>query len=244
MDWKPKHTVTFVKNFSDTQKAERIDAEYFQPKYEEIIEAVKKYKGGFDIVKKQFKQNKKSFKIILDKEYDYIEIGCVNILDGSMESMLLQGVDLPANAKIRFQKNDVIVSKVRPYRGAIGIVDSENYVGSSAFTVLQENGVVNKETLFVFLRLKPLLDFSLKFNTGTSYPTITDEDILNFPIPKIDSKTQEEIKNKIIKMYETKKLSKSLLEIVKRGVEMAIEKDEQEAEKWIKDKLVAENIKL
>ena len=34
-------------------------------------------------------------------------------------------------------------------------------------------------------------------------------------------------------MYETKKLSKSLLEIAKRGVEMAIEKDEQEAGKWI-----------
>jgi len=34
-------------------------------------------------------------------------------------------------------------------------------------------------------------------------------------------------------MYETKKLSKSLLEIAKRGVEIAIEKDEQGAEKWI-----------
>ncbi len=47
LDWKPKHTLTFVKNFSDTKKAERMDAEYFQPKYEEIIEAVKRYKGGF-----------------------------------------------------------------------------------------------------------------------------------------------------------------------------------------------------
>jgi hypothetical protein len=38
-------------------------------------------------------------------------------------------------------------------------------------------------------------------------------------------------------MYETKKLSKSLLEIAKRSVEMAIEKDEQEAEKWIREQL-------
>jgi len=233
LGWKPKHTLAFVKNYSDTQKAERIDAEYFQPKYEEIIEAVKKYKGGFDTISGQFRQNKKSFKKTPDKEYQYIEIGCVNISDGSVEPIKLQGSELPANAKIKFQKGDVIVSKVRPYRGAIGIVDSENYVGSGAFTVLQENGVVNKETLMVFLRLKPLLDFSLKFNTGTSYPTITDEDILNFPLPKIDSRTQEEIKKKITEMYETKKISKSLLEIAKRGVEIAIEKDEQEAGKWI-----------
>jgi type I restriction enzyme S subunit len=237
LDWKPKHTLAFVKNFSDTQKAERIDAEYFQPKYEEIIEAVKKYKGGFDTISGQFRQNKKSFKKTPDKEYQYIEIGCVNISDGSVEPIKLQGSELPANAKIKFQKGDVIVSKVRPYRGAIGIVDSENYVGSGAFTVLQENGVVNKETLMVFLRLKPLLDFSLKFNTGTSYPTITDEDILNFPLPKIDSRTQEEIKKKITEMYETKKISKSLLEIAKRGVEIAIEKDEQEAEEWIESEI-------
>ena len=244
LDWKPKHTLAFVKNYSDTQKAERIDAEYFQPKYEEIIEAVKKYKGGFDTISGQFRQNKKSFKKTPDKEYQYIEIGCVNISDGSVEPIKLQGSELPANAKIKFQKGDVIVSKVRPYRGAIGIVDSENYVGSGAFTVLQENGVVNKETLMVFLRLKPLLDFSLKFNTGTSYPTITDEDILNFPLPKIDSKTQEEIKAKITEMYEAKKLSKSLLEIAKRGVEMAIEKDEQEAGKWINGEIEKLGVKI
>jgi restriction endonuclease S subunit len=244
LGWKPKHTLAFVKNYSDTQKAERIDAEYFQPKYEEIIEAVKKYKGGFDTISGQFRQNKKSFKKTPDKEYQYIEIGCVNISDGSVEPIKLQGSELPANAKIKFQKGDVIVSKVRPYRGAIGIVDSENYVGSGAFTVLQENGVVNKETLMVFLRLKPLLDFSLKFNTGTSYPTITDEDILNFPLPKIDSRTQEEIKKKITEMYETKKISKSLLEIAKRGVEIAIEKDEQEAEEWIESEIEKLGVKI
>ena len=244
LDWKPKHTLSFVKNFSDTQEAERFDAEYFQPKYEEIIEAVKKYKGGFDVVSGQFKPNKKSFKKITGKEYKYIEIGCINTSDGSMEPMILQENELPANAKIKLKKDDVIVSKVRPYRGAIGIVNSDDYVGSGAFTVLQEKGVVNKETLLVFLRLKPILDFSLKFNTGTSYPTITDEDILNFPLPKIDSKTQKEIKEKITEMYETKKLSKSLLEIAKRGVEMAIEKDEQESGKWIENKLTELGIKI
>ncbi|HCW32708.1 MAG: methylase-type I restriction-modification system protein [Candidatus Peregrinibacteria bacterium GW2011_GWF2_39_17] len=244
LSWRPKHTLSFVKNFSETQESERFDAEYFQPKYEEIIEAVKKYKGGFDFIKGQFKPNKKSFKKISDKEYDYIEIGCVSTSDGSMESMIFQGSDLPANAKIKLQKDDVIVSKVRPYRGAIGIVDCDYYVGSGAFTVLQENGVVNKETLMVFLRLKPLLDFSLKFNTGTSYPIITDEDILNFLLPKIDSEIQEEIKEKITEMYETKKLSKSLLEIAKRGVEMAIEKDEQEAGKWIESEIEKLGVKL
>lgn len=35
--WKPKHHLSFVKNYSDADKAGRIDAEYFQPKYDEIV---------------------------------------------------------------------------------------------------------------------------------------------------------------------------------------------------------------
>ncbi|MCL4377475.1 MAG: hypothetical protein M1409_03675, partial [Actinobacteria bacterium] len=243
-NWKSKHELAFVKNFSDTQKADRIDAEYYQLKYDEIIEAVKIYKGGADTIKGQFKLNKKSFKKIDNKQYCYIEIGCVNISDGSMEPIVLQGLELPANAKINFQKSDVLVSKVRPYRGAIGIVDCDEYVGSGAFTVLQENGTVTKETLMVFLRLKPLLDFSLKFNTGTSYPTITDDDILNFPLPKINTEIQNQIKEKITEMYYTKSLSKALLGIAKSGVELAIEKDEVEAENWINNKLEKLDIKI
>ena len=38
----------FIKNYSDTEAAERIDAEYYQPKYEEIIKAIQSYSGGWD----------------------------------------------------------------------------------------------------------------------------------------------------------------------------------------------------
>ncbi|MBU1152487.1 restriction endonuclease subunit S [bacterium] len=40
LNWKPKHQLSFVKNFSNTQSADRIDAEYFQPMYEEILSSV------------------------------------------------------------------------------------------------------------------------------------------------------------------------------------------------------------
>ena len=49
-------------NLSEVKKADRFDAEYFQPKYEKIVEAIKKYKGGFDVIKGQFKPNKKHLK--------------------------------------------------------------------------------------------------------------------------------------------------------------------------------------
>ena len=45
---RPKYKLSFVKNYSDTEQANRIDAEYYQPKYEDIINAINGYSGGFD----------------------------------------------------------------------------------------------------------------------------------------------------------------------------------------------------
>lgn len=45
LNWKPKHRHSFVKNFSDAQSSERIDAEYFQPMYDEIVKAITSLKN-------------------------------------------------------------------------------------------------------------------------------------------------------------------------------------------------------
>ncbi|MEP1630859.1 MAG: restriction endonuclease subunit S, partial [Ekhidna sp.] len=37
-EWKPKHQLTFIKSYSDVQKAGRIGADYFQPFYDEVNE--------------------------------------------------------------------------------------------------------------------------------------------------------------------------------------------------------------
>lgn len=72
-----------------------------------------------------------------------------------------------------------------------------------------------------------------KYNAGTSYPVIDDADILNLPFPPILEKTQQQIKQEITEMYTAKALSKRLLDIAKRSVEIAIEKNEKDAQNWI-----------
>ena len=134
-------------------------------------------------------------------------------------------------------KGDIIISKVRTYRGAITFVEEAGFVGSGAFTVLSENGQINKETLLAFLHSKPLLAWSLKPNTGTSYPVIVDSDILNLPIPRLPEKLQNQIQQKVSESFTLRKQSKHLLECAKKAVEMAIEKDEETATKWL-DKVI------
>lgn len=234
VNWQPKHQHAFIKNFSDTQQAERIDAEYYQPKYEEIEDAIKNYKGGHSNIGNEFEQNKSTFNVEGSKVYQYVEIGSVNVVNGEVIPNDVLGEELPANAKRKLNKDDVIVSKVRTYRGAITIVEEDDYVGSGAFTVLAENGQINKETLLVFLHSKPLLAWSLKPNTGTSYPVIVDEDILNMPIPLLPTDIQNSIKQKVTESFNLRKQSQQLLESAKKAVEMAIEQDEQGAIDWLK----------
>ena len=228
-DWQPKHRLIFVKDFSDTQLAERIDAEFYQPKYEEIEETIKTYANGYTFIKDEFLQNKTTFKIDIEKVYHYVEIGDVNVTNGEIIANEVIGEDLPANAKRVLEKGDVIISKVRTYRGAITIVDKNGYIGSGAFCVLQENGRINKETLLAFLHSKPLLTWSLKPNTGTSYPVIVDDDILNVPIPILPEEKQIQIQQKVVESFNLRKQSRHLLECAKRAVEIAIEQDEQTA---------------
>lgn len=233
--WQPKHRLSFVKNYSETIKSERIDAEYFQPKYDEIEKAIMSYPGGYSIVEEEFKINKSIFKPNPTQTYQYVEIGSISVSTGEITASEVVGSELPDNAKRVLRKDDVIVSKVRTYRGAMAIVDQDGLIGSGAFTVLRENGQINKETLLTFLRSKPFLSWSLKPNTGTSYPVILDDDILNLPIPLFSKETQHKVKQQITESFYLRKQSKHLLECAKRAVEIAIEQNEDAAIKWLQE---------
>ena len=225
-DWQPKNTLHTTKKFSDFAQSGRLDAEYYQPKYDEIEKAIKSYKGGYDIVSNLFNQNldvcdyKKT-------EYNYIEIGDVNVGDGSVSFNKVDTSELPDNAKRVLHKNDILISKVRPYRGAVAIIDfeQEDLIGSGAFTVLQEKSSYKKETLQILFRTAVYKDWLLKWNVGSSYPVIKDEDILNLSIPILPEQIQTKIASLIQQSFECKAQSKQLLEDAKRMVEEEIEKN-------------------
>lgn len=219
-----------VRNFSEALVDNRFDAEYWQPDFDIILETVSKYKKGVSTIGDEFSQLKGSFKAEKDKEYNYVEIGDVNVSTGEVESNVIIGTELPANAKIKFGKRQLITSKVRPNRGATAILDNhEGYIGSGAFTVLTEQDKINLETLMVYLKARPIRELLLRYNTGTSYPVITDVDVLKLPIPLIDKTLQKKISELVSVSAKEQQEAKVLLEKAKRAVEIFIEKDEVEA---------------
>jgi type I restriction enzyme S subunit len=92
-----------------------------------------------------------------------------------------------------------------------------------AFTVLQEKTGYKKEVLLLFLKTVFIKELLLRYNCGTSYPVIKDEDILNLKIPLIKPKVQTKIAEKITQSYQLRSESKELLELAKLKVEREIE---------------------
>jgi len=218
-DFKIEDGLAYTVNLSDIKSAHRADADYFQPKYENLIKSLKKAHQPLRTL--VIKRKGKKSKIILADDYKYIEIRDIDIGSGEVSHTIRKGYDLPANAKIKIEGGELIVSKVRPTRGAVGIIPegwSDNFVASGAFSVF-EVLPPTREYLQVVLRSfigKLQLE---KPTTGSSYPTVNDEDVENLIIPNLPLFTQQKIADLVCQSHEARKKAKELLEKAKREVE-------------------------
>lgn len=225
-----------IVRFSDSfQSTGRLDAEYYQPKYKNYEAAVLSSRTGYTVVKQEFIPVKESCSRVLDSYY-YVEIGDIDVGTGSAAANIIQTDELPDNAKIMTKQGDILVSTVRPNRGAVAILETDGLLVSGAFTVLREAGNYPKEVLQILLRTPMYRDWLLRFNVGTSYPVIKDEDILNMPIPIFEEAIKQSVVSKVKNTAVMRHQSGHLLEYAKRAVEMAIECGEDTALKWLEDK--------
>jgi len=237
-DFKPKYEKTYITKLSDALSAHRIDAEYFQPAYEEIV---RKLENITELKPLGKLANRVKLKINPEdnKFYRYIEISDVLIDIGEVNYTERLGKDLPPNARIPVKGGELIISKVRPTRGAIGIIPyclGVNLICSSAFSVFNVDSPL-KEYLYVIIRSiigKLQLEKPTK---GTSYPTIEDLDVEKLQIPLLPLSIQQKIASLVQQSYEARRKAKELLEIAKRAVEIAIEESEEKAQEYIQKKV-------
>ncbi|MFH1200690.1 MAG: restriction endonuclease subunit S [Candidatus Micrarchaeota archaeon] len=99
------------------------------------------------------------------------------------------------------KRHDVLVSKVRPTRGAITYVREEDLHVSSAFTVLRNKGAMAEKYLWMFLAWNHKYLNHLGENcTGTMYPTTSDEVVVDFEVPLAPLNEQRRIVAKLDKL--------------------------------------------
>ena len=212
----------------------RLDAEYYQPKYELVTQGL----NTSETVLSLCNLHDKTF-VPKDKElYSYIELADVG-QTGDISTVDTQyGADLPTRARRIVKSGQIIVSSVEGSLQSCALITDE-YDGalcSNGFYVL-DSDCINSETLLVLFKSEPIQALMKQRCSGTILTAISKDELLSMPLPMIDDDIQEEIAAKVQEAFTLRKQSKQLLEYAKQAVEMAIEQGEDVALKWLKDKV-------
>ena len=233
-DWQPKHRLTFTTDYASMRRAERIDADYFQPRYDEIVSAIESYSGGCGTVASHVHLKDSNFKPAPETEYKYIELANIGSSGEINGCMVAQGQDLPSRARCKVNAGDVIVSSVEGSLESIALVTEEydNALCSTGFHAIHSD-VLNSETLLVFLKSSVGQAQLKKGCSGTILTAINREEFGKIAIPILHQEKQTEIQQKVVESFSLRKHAKDLLESAKRAVEIAIEQDEQTAIDWL-----------
>lgn len=234
-NWQPtiknNNTKTLKESFLSSG---RIDAEYYQPKYDEIEEKIINYKGGFDQVKNICNLKTQNFQPQDDVIYNYIELANIGSNGVIKDVTLNEGKDLPSRARRIVKTNDVIVSSVEGSLASCAIIPKEfnNAICSTGFYVINSKNI-NSETLLLLFKTA-VIHLMEKGCSGTILTAINNEEFFKIPLPTIDENIQKTISDKIQQSFALQSKSQQLLEAAKKAVEMAIEQNEEMAMDYLK----------
>lgn len=236
-EWHPKHQLTFVKNYSDTEKVGRIDAEYYQPKYEAIIKAIKGCGGGWDVlgnlveIKKCIEVGRDEY---LEEGIPFVRVSNLNPFEITEEKYISESL----YQKIKQhqpQKGEILFSKDATPGIAYYLSDEPHKMipASGVVRLKSRTDRINGEYLTMVLNSVLIKEQINRDVGGSIILHWRPEQVAETAIPILSKDTQAKIQHKIIEAFELRRRSKGLLECAKRAVEMAIEQGEETAREWL-----------
>ena len=222
-DWQPKNENVSVKRLSDFASSGRLDAEYYQPKFDEIEEKIRK--SSHKEISEVVTLKDSYFSPLPKKLYKYIElanIGASGEITGFTEDY---GENLPTRARRIVHTGDLLISSIEGSLQSCAIVtgDYDDVLCSTGFYVVTPK-LMNAETLLVLLKSDCMQSLLKKGCSGTILTAIAKDEFLKIPLPLLPESIQSLIAEKIQKSFDLRKQSKQLLEQAKRMVEEEIEK--------------------
>ncbi|MBR3167328.1 MAG: restriction endonuclease subunit S [Erysipelotrichaceae bacterium] len=126
--------------------------------------------------------------------FPYIEIGDI---DTNTKDYSLKDKGSVPGAVLAYQ-GEILVSTVRPTRGAITTVKEKSPAVSSAFAVLKpDERLCMPRYLFYCLCSKPFLQYLGANSKGATYPTCSKDDVLDYEFKVAELSAQAEIINRL-----------------------------------------------
>ena len=209
----------YERSYADVQTASRFDAEYFQPRMQNLIATLSRDRQTLGDVASL---SKRQFRPKAGSEFHYTEIGDVSG-NGTADSNPIAGEDAPSRATWVVKPGDIISTTVRPIRRLSAIITDEqaDHVCSSGFAVLTPKGIA-PELLLVYLRLPLVCELLDLHTTASMYPAIAAGDLMKIPIALPNTDTRRKIVTKVRESFDARRESLRLLDEAKTMVEKAI----------------------
>lgn len=219
----------------------RLDAEYYQPKYEEIITAIKANKNGNNMLVDFIANYSTGYPY---KSESYAEEGIPII---RINNIKLGELDLSNAAKVPF--SDISLSPKDIANENDILISMSGTIGSSCKIPKGIKALVNQRIMRItpqkynfdvlpFIINSVIGQYQLeRIGTGGVQTNISSKDIKEILIPVIEKGQLLRIESLINESFSLKKRSEYILDVAKKAVEMAIEENEEKAMKYIKDNI-------
>lgn len=238
-NYKPTENNISVKNSNEVGIFSRMDAEFFQPKYDEIIEKIKNYKWWRDVLDNLIEVSDEKIQQTENKIFQYVELADI---DGSNwlvnEFTKIEWQDLPSRAQMKIKKGDVVLSSVAWSCSKIALITSndDNLVASTGFFILRSK-FFNPETNLLLMKSWMYQEFLKRTARGMILEATNKDDFKKYILPKVDNLIQQKIAELVTQSHKARNESKKLLDVAKRAVEIFIEEDEEKAMEFISKSL-------
>ena len=236
-DWKPQHTLTYMRNFSEAARARRMDAEHFQPKYQEMFDKLSRsvrlehlgrlttYKKGIEVGGPAYTDSGIPFWRVSNLTKHGLDDGSANFISDELYQSLRSEYE-PKQGEILISKDatpGLAYYLEHPIQGIIsGGILRLSIVDNIAPHYLEL--VLN--SLFVQMQIEQDAGGSIIKHWKPS-------EVRKTWIPRLSDDKENEIAALIQQSHAARRAAKAMLEKSKRAVEIAIEEREDKAIQFI-----------
>lgn len=236
LNWKPQNKIYSVRKLSDTIKAERLDAEYYQTKYDELIETLYKHAVSLVQISEMQTYNARG------TQPSYYENGEISVINS--QHILEDGLDYDNFERTSLREWEEH-NNAQVKTGDILVYTTGANIGRTAIYLKEEKAIASNHVNLIRIKEKNKIYVSFVLNsligrlqveklcTGSAQQELYPKDIEKIYIPFITEKTQNEISDKIMEYNMLKQGSEKMTCNAKIAVEMAIEQNETKAMKWL-----------
>lgn len=227
---------SFFKSFVQSG---RLDAEYYQPKYDALFEILSQFttanlggEHGLVTIKKSIEPGSEAYQ---DEGVPFVRVSDVNKYEIVDPDIKLSRTIVSDIESLYPRKNTILLSKDGSVGIAYKVQEDMKVVTSSALlhlTVKDTNRVLPDYLTLVLNSQVVQLQAERDCN-GAVIQHWKPSDIEKVLIPVLDMDKQKEISDKVQESFRLRKEAKRLLDNTIKAVEMAIETDEETAIAWL-----------